>query len=123
MSPLLHPILLAAALAGDPVPEAGGYAYVPGDRRDPFRSPRTAAVAVESGTPSIDAVSLRGIVKSHGRYIALLVAPDGRTLTVGAGHRFADGVLESIDAGGATFRQELRDPLSPVKSRSVRKSL
>ena len=123
MSPLLHPFLLAAALAGGPVPEADGYAYVSAGRRDPFRSPHTGTVAVEDGQPLIDAVSLRGILKSGGRYIALLVAPDGRTLMVGAGYRFADGVLESIDAGGATFRQELRDPLSPVKLRSVRKSL
>jgi hypothetical protein len=116
--------LLAAAIAGGPAVE-GGYAYDPGDRRDPFRNPRTihAAIAVDYGPPAIDEVALRGIVKSRGGYTALLVAPNGRTFMVRPGHQLWDGAVETIDAGGVTFRQELRDPLSPVRSRMVRKTL
>ena len=34
-----------------------------------------------------------------------------------------DGVITGIDATSVTFRQEVSDPLSPVRTRDVRKSL
>jgi hypothetical protein len=116
--------LLAAAIAAGPAVE-GGYAYDPGSRRDPFRNPRTVntGIAVERGEPGVDEVALRGIIKTPKGYTVLLVTPDGRTFTAGPGHHFWDGVIETIDAGGVVFRQELRDPLSPVKFRMVRKTL
>jgi Tfp pilus assembly protein PilP len=116
--------LLAAAIAGGPAVE-GGYAYDAAGRRDPFRNPRTVNthIAVDYGPPAIDEVVLRGIVKTRDGYVAMLVGPRGQTFTVRAGHHLWDGAIETIDAGGVTFRQEVRDPLSPVKSRMVRKTL
>jgi hypothetical protein len=112
--------LLAAVIAGD-----AGYAYDAAGRRDPFRNPYTVktGIVAEPGAPSIDELAVRGIIKTRKGYTVLLVMPNGRTFTAGPGQHFWDGVLESIDAGGAVFRQELRDPLSPVKFRTVRKTL
>ena len=39
------------------------------------------------------------------------------------GQRLYDGQITAVDATSVTFRQEVTDPLSPVKTREVRKSL
>jgi hypothetical protein len=39
------------------------------------------------------------------------------------GQRLFDGVITAVDASSVTMRQEVTDPLSPVKTRDVRKSL
>jgi len=121
-------------------PAPGGYTYNPQGRRDPFVSlqrpvaPRGAKDARPQGFPGflIQEVTLRGIVKtseggagvaSKPGYIAIFQGPDPKSYFVSVGQRLFDGVITAIDASSVTFRQEVTDPLSPVKTREVRKSL
>src|SRR5207245_11801218 len=116
MLPALHPFLLVVAVAGVPEADAGGYAYVPAGRRDPFRDLRVAEAPVDHHAATVDAVALRGIVKSHGSYRALLAGADGRAWLVAAGHRLAVVVVESIDEHGSRFRQRLLTAITPVNT-------
>jgi hypothetical protein len=80
----------------------------------------------------IQEVALRGIVRTSEPgtgpaakpgYIAVFQGTDGKSYFVNVGQRLFDGVITGIDASSVTFRQEVTDPLSPVKTREVRKSL
>jgi hypothetical protein len=53
----------------------------------------------------------------------MFLGADGKSYFVSTGQRLYDGQIVGIDATSVTFRQEVTDPLSPVKSREVRKSL
>jgi len=78
-------------------------------------------------------VALKGIVRTSGGgtgiaarpgYIAVFQGPDPtKSYFVTTGQRLYDGVITAVDATSVTFRQDVTDPLSPVKSREVRKSL
>jgi hypothetical protein len=111
--------------------QPGQYAYAPGSRRDPFISllvnvgPSVAGQVRPVGMPGflIQELALKGIVKDQSGYIALLLGTDGKSYFARIGQRFFDGVLVAMDAGTVTFRQEVTDPLSPVKTRDVKKSL
>jgi hypothetical protein len=112
-------------------PQAGQYSYAPGGRRDPFISLLVNVGPSEGGKvrPAgmqgflIQELALKGIVKDQSGYIALLLGTDGKSYFARIGQRFFDGVLVAMDAASATFRQEVTDPLSPVKTRDVKKSL
>lgn len=120
--------------------ETGGYTYNSQGRRDPFvslqrpvaadRGPKTRRPGMEGFL--IQEVALKGIVKTSGGglgvaqkpgYIAILLGADGKSYFVTTGQRLYDGVIVAVDATSVTFRQEVTDPLSPVKTREVRKSL
>jgi hypothetical protein len=120
--------------------EAGGYAYNSQGRRDPFvslqrpvaadRGPKTRKPGMEGFL--IQEVALKGIVKTRGGgtgiaqrggFIAILLGADGKSYFVTTGQRLFDGAIVGVDATSVTFRQEVTDPLSPVKTREVRKSL
>jgi hypothetical protein len=120
--------------------ETGGYAYNSGGRRDPFvslqrpvaadRGPKTRKPGMEGFL--IQEVALKGIVRTTGSglgiagrpgYIAMFLGADGKSYFVSTGQRLYDGVITAMDATSVTFRQEVTDPLSPVKTRDVRKSL
>jgi hypothetical protein len=119
----------AAIKETDPLP--GQYQYLPAGRRDPFVSLLvnvTGSDRPKSRPPGlagflIQELALKGIVKDAIGFIALLQAPDGKTYFPKVGQRFYDGVLVAMDAATLTFRQEVTDPLSPVKTREVKKSL
>jgi hypothetical protein len=122
-------------------PPPNGYTYNAQGRRDPFvnlnkpvtdkglKGPRP------QGFPGflIQEVALRGIVKTSeagigsaakAGYIAVFQGADPtKSFFVTVGQRLFDGVITAIDASSVTFRQEVTDPLSPVKTRDVRKSL
>ena len=112
-------------------PPPGGYTYNPMGRRDPFvslqkpveanRGPGTRPPGVKGFL--IQEVALKGIVRDKTGYIAILLGTDGKSYFVHVGERLFDGVVTAIDAANITFRQEVTDPLSPVKSRDVKKSL
>jgi hypothetical protein len=53
----------------------------------------------------------------------MFLGADGKTYFVTTGQRLYDGLITAVDATSVTFRQEVTDPLSPVKTREVRKSL
>jgi hypothetical protein len=122
-------------------PPPGGYTYNAQGRRDPFISmikpvaPQGAKGVRPQGFPGflIQEVALRGIVKtseagigsaSKPGFIAVFQGADPtKSFFVTVGQRLFDGVITAIDASSVTFRQEVTDPLSPVKTRDVRKSL
>ena len=120
--------------------ETGGYAYNAQGRRDPFvslqrpiaadRGPKTRKPGMEGFL--IQEIALKGIVKTTGGgtgvaqrtgFIAMFLGADGKSYFVTTGQRLFDGVITAVDATSVTFRQEVTDPLSPVKTREVRKSL
>jgi len=108
-----------------------GYHYNPMGRRDPFVSllkpvspdqgPKTRRPGMEGFL--IQEVALKGIVKTPRGYTAMLLGTDGKSYFVGVGQRLFDGVVTAIDATTVTFRQEVTDPLSTVKSREMKKTL
>jgi len=118
----------------------GGYSYNAQGRRDPFvslqkpvaadRGPKTRKPGMEGFL--IQEVALKGIVKtsgggtgvaSKGGYIAIFLGTDGKSYFVTTGQRLFDGVITAVDATSVSFRQEVTDPLSPVKTRDLKKSL
>jgi Tfp pilus assembly protein PilP len=120
--------------------ETGGYTYNSQGRRDPFvslnrpvaadRGPKTRKPGMEGFL--IQEVALKGIVKTSGGglgvaqkpgFIAIFQGADGHSYFVTTGQRLYDGAIVAVDATSVTFRQEVTDPLSPVKTREVRKSL
>ena len=120
--------------------EGGGYSYNSQGRRDPFvslqrpvaadRGPKTRKPGMEGFL--IQEIALKGIVKTKGGgigmanrsgFIAMFLGADGKSYFVTTGQRLYDGVITAVDATSVTFRQEVTDPLSPVKTREVRKSL
>jgi type IV pilus assembly protein PilP len=108
-----------------------GYAYNPMGRRDPFISllKRLSPEETRTRRPGVEGfmiqeVALKGIVKTPKGYTAMLLGPDGvKSYFVGVGQRLFDGVVTGIDATTVTFRQEVTDPLSTVKSRDIKKTL
>jgi Tfp pilus assembly protein PilP len=120
--------------------DTGGFAYNSQGRRDPFvslqrpvaadRGPKTRKPGMEGFL--IQEVALKGIVRTTGGGMGIAAAPgfiatflgaDGKSYFVKTGQRLYDGVITAVDATSVTFRQDVTDPLSPVKSREVRKSL
>ena len=71
----------------------------------------------------IQELALKGIVNDRSGYIALLQTADGKSHFARVGQRLYDGVIVAMDGATVTFRQEVTDPLSPVKTRDVKKSL
>ena len=127
MPPDLGRSLVEAELA----PAPGGYAYSSQGRRDPFVSllkPVDSSAGGRTRPPGINGfliqeLALKGIVKGPRGYTAMLLATDNNSYFVTTGQRLFDGVVTAIDASSVTFRQEVTDPLSTVKSRDVKKSL
>ena len=128
------------AVEQDLEPAPGGYSYNPQGRRDPFVSlvkpvgPGGQKGPRPAGIPGflIQEVALKGVVKTSGGglgpasgagYIAILQGTDGKSYFVTVGQRLFDGVIVAIDASSVSFRQEVTDPLSPVRTRDVRKTL
>ena len=120
--------------------DVGGYAYNSQGRRDPFvslqrpvaadRGPKTRKPGMEGFL--VQEIALKGIVRTTGGgtgvaqrqgFIAMFLGADGKSYFVTTGQRLYDGVITAVDATSVTFRQEVTDPLSPVKTREVRKSL
>lgn len=135
-----NPATPAAKSPLDVETDAGGYSYNPGGRRDPFVSLQKP-VAADRGPKSrkpgmegflIQEIALKGIVRTGGGgtgvaakpgFIAVFLGTDGKSYFVTNGQRLFDGVITAVEAGSVSFLQEVTDPLSPVKSREVKKSL
>ncbi len=111
-------------------PQPGDYVYNPGGRRDPFVSLlKPVEGSIKTNRPVgmegflIQEVALKGIVKTKEGYISMIVGPDGKSYFCTVGQRLFDGAITAMDQTSVTFRQEVTDPLSPVKVRDVKKSL
>jgi hypothetical protein len=112
-------------------PQPGGYVYNPQGRRDPFMSlirPVTASAEAKvkgeglTGTLIAEA-ALKGIIKNIDGFIAFFQVSDGKSYWAKNGQRFYDGEITGIDLTTVVFRQEVTDPLSPVRTKEVKKSL
>ena len=129
------PAAATAAAAPDlPSPKAD-YTYASGGRRDPFLSLTTKTGVKTDVTANgtvkgaagilVDELTVKGIVLSNGTYVAMVAGPGGKTqtYTVKAGSRLFDGTVQSITADALVILQQVSDPLSLEKQRSVRKPL
>ena len=129
-----------ASIDTDLEPASDGYTYNPAARRDPFVS-LNRPVSADRGSRQrpqgmegfmIAEVALRGIVRMAGGgrgvgdkpgLVAVFQGTDNKSYFVREGQRLYDGVVTAIDATSVTFRQEVTDPLSPVRTKDVKKSL
>jgi len=107
------------------------FTYKPDGRRDPFVS-LVSRGSEGRGTSqggrtltdlAVDDVSVRGIVKTPSGLVAMVQAPDGKTHLARPGDRLLDGTVKTVSLEGMVVLQEVRDPLSLVKEREVRKLL
>lgn len=121
---------IKAIIAQEMDPSAGTYSS--GGRRDPFVSlikgiqgEGTTARGKKAGLEAflIQEVALKGVVKTPDGFVAMLLGTDGKSYFPRVGARLFDGQIVAIDQSSVTFRQEVTDPLSPVRTRDVRKSL
>ena len=119
----------AAAAAPTPVEPPAGFTYDAEGRRDPFLSllgrgndPRTAT-ARPAGVPGllIADVTVKGIVRNRGGFIAMIAGSDNKTYIVRAGDKLFDGSVKSIVQDKVIFSQDVNDPLSLVKQREIPK--
>jgi Tfp pilus assembly protein PilP len=113
-------------------PPRNGFVYNPAGRRDPFISLAKPVASDDANSRPkppglagfmLQETALKGIVKNNDGWIAVLEGPDKKGYFVRVGQRLYDGVITGIDAAGLSFRQEITDPLSPAKSREVRRFL
>ena len=139
VTPTLHaqqPGADATAPAAAPAPAAAaprigsGYTYDASGRRDPFLAldhasdPRATSGKL-SGLAglTINEATVKGVVKSRGRMLAMVQAPDNKTYIVRASDRLLDGEVRAVTAEAVVFVQNVNDPLSPVRQREIRKPL
>jgi Tfp pilus assembly protein PilP len=133
--PAVPPATGAAEAKTEPVvlePTPGGYTYNPQGRRDPFMSLLRKATAEENTRVRekglkgflIQEIALKGIIKdTEGNFLAFFQAADGKSYWGRAKDRLFDGEIIAIDAANVMFRQEVADPLSPARTKEVKKSL
>ncbi len=132
-APATPPAAAQAAPAAAPAaPEAAeNYTYQADGRRDPFlnltanvvetRAPMTRAEGIAG--LNVAELSVRGVMKSKGALIAMVMGADKRAFVVHPGDKFADGTVRAVTADGLVIVQQVNDPLSLVKQREVRKLL
>lgn len=110
-----------------------GFTYNPQGRRDPFvsllrrgtgTSGRTVS-ARPAGLAGLDVadVTLRGTVRSHEGFVAILQGADQKTYIVRAGDILFDGRVRTISQNDLVILQRADDPRSLDKPREVRKML
>ena len=106
------------------------YSYDPAGRRDPFRSlllrsdkggaghraPGIAGVAIED-------VTLQGIWRTRGGYVAQIRGTDNKSYLLRAGDQLYDGEVLRIAPNEVTFRQNLNDPQSVKPFRDITRQL
>lgn len=124
----------ATATAAAPAPAlprtGSGYTYDAAGRRDPFLALDQASDPRGSGAKTtglaglmINEATVKGVVKSRGRMLAMVQAPDNKTYIVRASDRLLDGEVRAVTAEAVVFVQNVNDPLSPVRQREIRKPL
>ena len=119
------------ATAPAPVRPEDRAAYDASGRRDPFVSLRARGETnlPVGGRPIgvkgllIGELSMRGVLRSKGRMLAIVQAPDNKTYSVHPGDTLLDGTVKVVTKDAVIFLQRVDDPLSPVKQREIRKTL
>jgi len=109
-------------------PQAAPYNY----NADPFLgltngSPEGKSVAKPTAAGiagiRVDELSVRGIMQSRERLVAMVQGTDNRTYVIHQGDKLADGVVKSITPLGLVLVQDVSDPHATEKTREVRKLL
>jgi Tfp pilus assembly protein PilP len=128
----------APAQTGSPAPEAATpratevFTYRSEGRRDPFVSLLARGRDVTAGTRrdvegpgglAVADLSVRGVIQTPTGFVAMVQGPNSRTYLVRPNQRLLDGTITAITAHGLVIVQQVNDPLSPVKTREVRKGL
>jgi type IV pilus assembly protein PilP len=120
----------AAAPANVPPPTPEPYTYTPDGRRDPFVSLIGGGTEVtttrrETGLRgfAVGEISVRGVMKTRDRLVAMVQGPDNKTYVIHQGDKLADGVVKNVTTEGLVVVQDITDPLSIQKQREVRKLL
>lgn len=106
-------------------------AYDASGRRDPFVSllSRGETILPTGGRPVgvkgllISELSMRGVLRSKGKLLAIVQSPDNKTYSVHPGDSLYDGTVKVVTSDAVIFLQRVDDPLSPVKQREIRKTL
>lgn len=121
------------ASAPPPLPaSAVPYNYNAGDRRDPFLAltgtggdPKAPPKRTGDGIAAmrVDDVTVRGVMQSRDRFVAMVQGADNRTYLIHQGDKLADGVVKSVMPDGVVLVQDVDDPRSKQKTRDVRKLL
>ena len=62
-------------------------------------------------------------MRTKGKLLAIVQAPDRKTYTVHSGDSLFDGTVKVVASDAVIFLQRVDDPLSPVKQREIRKPL
>jgi Tfp pilus assembly protein PilP len=114
-----------------PAASPAGFAYEPGGRRDPFISLERSSAPDSSARPRaaglagllINEATLKGVVRSQGKLVAIVQAPDNRTYIVRPNDRLLDGAVRAVTPEAVVFVQQVDDPLALVKQQEVRKRL
>ena len=119
--------------ATDSLVEPTGFTYAIEGRRDPFISllRRGGDITASAGgtRPSgldglaVGEITLRGTMRSHEGFVAILQGADQKAYIVRAGDRLADGTVRTISQNDMVIVQQVNDPLSLEKQREVRKIL
>ena len=116
--------------AAPAVPSSPASSYEVSGRRDPFVALNRASEpkgsrAKTSGLSSlaINEATVKGVVKSQGRLVALVQAPDNKTYIVRPNDRLLDGAVRAVTPEAVVFVQHVNDPLSLVRQREIRKPL
>lgn len=133
-APASAPAAPAAAAAPAPAqPGVSPYSYSAAGRRDPFQTlagpaaaetkslPKTAVVGI--GGIRVEDLSVRGIMQSRDRLVAMIQGPDSRTYLIHQGDKLADGAVKSITPQGLVLLQDIVDPRAKDKTREVHKAL
>ena len=116
-----------------PALEPQGYDYKPSGRRDPFVSlVRRSSEALGTSANqrptgkaglSVDEITMRGVIKGHEGWSAMVRGVDNRTYSVKTGDELYDGTVKAVTGDAIVLLQNVSDPLSVQKKREVKKLL
>jgi Tfp pilus assembly protein PilP len=111
-------------------PPQDSYIYQSDGRRDPFTPLTHSGVELKTtkrgegaAAFTVDEISVRGVMQTRERLVAMVQGPDNKTYVVHPGDKFADGVIKTVTTQGLVVVQDITDPLSTQKQREVRKLL
>jgi Tfp pilus assembly protein PilP len=129
-TPAPPPAKPATATQAAPPPQET-YTYRPEGRRDPFLNligtgteARMTSRKGEGPTGlTVGEITVRGIMQSRGSLVAMIQGPDKKTYIVHQGDKLLDGTIKTIMPEGLVVVQEVKDPLSLIKQREIRKLL
>ena len=120
----------AAVVPPPPPQQQESYIYQSDGRRDPFTPLTNSGIEVKAtkrgegaAAFTVDEISVRGVMQTRDRLVAMVQGPDNKTYVVHPGDKFADGVIKTVTPQGLVVVQDITDPLSTQKQREVRKLL